>query len=103
MVPLILNRTTLFQPAEKAFVQTINPSTPLISQPLEKFIGTIHASKGLEATHVFVYDWIPRFEAIEKIELKIGYVGITRAVENLSVIALEDEPGILQTTIEGGA
>ncbi|HVT18852.1 MAG TPA: RecQ family ATP-dependent DNA helicase [Thermoanaerobaculia bacterium] len=57
------------------------------------YLGTVHAAKGLEFTHVVIADggWMTRGDADDEDERRLFYVGMTRARETLTLLHRRDE------------
>lgn len=68
------------------------------------FLGTIHASKGMEFKHVFVLDgdWsIPASNKEQEDERRLLYVAMTRAKETLALMRTADHPNAFLAPLKG--
>ena len=68
------------------------------------FLGTLHAAKGMEFTHVFILDgdWSrPRSAEEWEAERRLLYVGMTRARETLTLMRMLRQPNPLLADLTG--
>ena len=76
---------------KKNYLLNLNPTyKPIVGEKLNKFIGTIHAAKGLEADNVAIFDYLPNRYAIMKDEFRLIAVAISRTLDNTFVVPFSE-------------
>jgi hypothetical protein len=80
----------------KRFLINIKPNYEPVDK-INSFCGTIHASKGLEADIVYIFDWIPHPESDEKEEMRLRFVAITRTLDVAYIVLSEKGGGFIDS------
>ncbi len=71
----------------------------LLTRDLKWFTGTFHASKGLEAENVFLFDYSLRDDWDLLDETRLSYVGVTRTLDSCFVVGYRDGGGFIEQFI----
>jgi hypothetical protein len=70
----------------KKFLMGTNGYKDILAKRINRFIGTIHSSKGLQAENIYLFDYELCRDWDVKDETKLGFVGITRTQDQLFMI-----------------
>ena len=82
----------------KEYIEKITDKD-ILADKVNRWIGTFHASKGLEADNVVLFDYYLRDEWNVVDETRLAYVGVTRTRDKIFLKGIFNEEGFIEQFI----